>query len=618
MLNTNINIILKNILKLPRVYKILIVLIGDIFFSIISMYLALIVTIGFLNINVFSYYLSLIISVILFVPIFAKFGFYNAIFRYQGNQNIFNIFFGSFCYAFLFIILIYFSKINYISTSAAIIQPIFLLLFILISRILYSSLISYSTSTTGNNILIYGAGNLGVYASTVLLKYSVFGYIDDDINKIGKKINNKEIYKVDEIENIIKLNNIKIIIIAISNLNINQRRQIILSLQNYTIKTVFFPNFDKISNPDVRLKDLEKIKLEDLINRKIQINTSIIEPKIINKSIVVTGAGGSIGSELVKQILDMKPKCLILIDHNEYNLYTIAKFVENNLNIYFQKTYTYLTSVTNYNKIKKIFEQHKPDLVYHAAAYKHVPLAEKNINEYFNNNVIGTINLVNLSLDYNVKNFTFISTDKAVRPTNVMGATKRVAEIYIQSISEFYKTNTTIFSSIRFGNVLGSNGSVVPLFNEQIEKGGPITVTHPEVTRYFMTIGEAVGLVLSSIQISKGGEIFFLDMGKPIKIVDLAKKMINLSGLRIKDNNNPNGDIEIKYTGLRIGEKMHEELFMNNNPQTTQLPQIYMVKENFIPFKEFEKIYESSKEAIKTNNKDLILKILKSVVEGFN
>lgn len=612
----NLKKIVSILIEIPREYKILIVLFFDIIFSIISMYLAITLSTASFRINIFEYSIYIFLSILFFIPIFALFGFYNSIFRYAGVQNFLNILLGSVFYGFLFILIIHLSNLLLLDLSSSILQPIFLFIFILFSRLFYSFLITYNTSNY-KNILIYGAGNLGVYASSVLNKYFVFGYIDDDKNKIGKKIYNKSIFKVDQIKDILKKNDIQLILIAISNLSLNQRREIILNLQKYRVRTVFFPSFEKIATGEIKLKDLERIKLEDLIDRKIHINTSKMRNYISNKVILITGAGGSIGSELVKQISIMKPKSIILIDHNEFNLYQISKFLNSNINFDSNKVYTYLSSITNYEKMNEIFNIHKPELVYHAAAYKHVPLAENNINEYFNNNVIGTTNIANLSIDFNIKHFFFISTDKAVRPTNVMGATKRFAEIFLQSLSVNNMNKNTIISSIRFGNVLGSNGSVVPLFNEQIENGGPVTVTHPDVTRYFMTIPEAVSLVISSIQIANNGSIFFLDMGKPIKIYDLAKKMIGLHGLKIKNSENPNGDIEIKFIGLRDGEKLHEELYFDQNPKTTELLDVFKSNDKFIDLKSFSIQLKNSVDALKQNDENKILEILKNTVEGY-
>ncbi len=431
-------------------------------------------------------------------------------------------------------------------------------------------------------IAIYGAGAAGVQLSTLLRlqrKFIVKFFVDDDPKLWNRNINGIDILPPSSIkENVSKISKI---ILAIPSLPNNKRQDILSNLEKIGIATFQIPSLDKLTSSNVQINDIQPIKIEDLLQRDTVPPISNLIKKIINyNTICITGAGGSIGSELIKQILEFNPKKIVLVEMNELSLYNISKEIEENYTeIDFLPV---LGDCSNYKFIKKIFYDNNVDIVFHAAAYKHVPLVEINPIEALKNNIFSTMSVCKAAMSVNLKLMMLISSDKAVRPTNVMGLSKRISELVVQyfaSINDNYKIKKTEsytrFSMVRFGNVLGSSGSVLPLFQKQIDSGGPVTLTHPDIVRYFMTIPEAAQLVLQAAQMAKGGDVFLLDMGQAIKIKDFAMKLIKLNGLTIKDESNKNGDIEIIYTGLRTGEKLFEELLVNSKAISTDHPLIY-------------------------------------------
>jgi len=376
------------------------------------------------------------------------------------------------------------------------------------------------------------------------------------------------------------------------------------------------PGLTELAQGKVKIDDLLQVSIKDLLGRKlVEPNESLLGKNITNKTVAVTGAGGSIGSELCRQIAFLKPKALILFEINELALYEIDKEL-NNINIHYSfNIYPILGSVNNKKRLKNLFNRFDVDTVYHSAAYKHVPMVEFNNTEGVENNIFGTFNCALAAIDAGVKNFVLISTDKAVRPTNIMGATKRAAELILQALA--VKQNSTTFTMVRFGNVLGSSGSVIPLFKKQIIEGGPITVTDKEIIRYFMTVTEAVELTIQAGAMGTGGDVFVLDMGKPVKIQELAKKMIRLSGLQVKDKLNPNGDIEIKYTGLRVGEKLYEELLIGDNVSKTANPLIMRAEENMITWVELKELLGELNNINDNFDYVNLRKVLMKIVPGF-
>lgn len=430
----------------------------------------------------------------------------------------------------------------------------------LIVKSLYNTL--YNPSSEKKNVIIFGAGEFGTITKRTLdrdagNKHKVIAFFDDDESKIGKNLENVTIYSIKSLESFIVKYNIEKLILAKRNIDPETKNLIIEIGLNSNTEILTVPEVNTWINGELSFNQIKNIKIEDLLERKpIVLDENQIKRKTLNKTILVTGAAGSIGSEIVRQLIRFKPEQIILFDHAETPLYDLE--LELKEKQHFDDFKIVIGSISNKSRLKYIFTEYAPSIVYHAAAYKHVPMMEGNPSEAVRTNIIGTKNLADISIEFNVEQFVMVSTDKAVNPTNVMGASKRIAEMYIQAINETASTN---FVTTRFGNVLGSNGSVILRFKKQIDEGGPVTVTHPEVTRYFMTIPEACQLVLEAGSMSKGGEIYLFDMGKSVKIVDLAKKMIKLSGLEIGK------DIQITYTGLRPGEKLYEEL-LNDKENT--------------------------------------------------
>ena len=440
-------------------------------------------------------------------------------------------------------------------------------------------------------VLIYGAGDAGLQLSLALnnsSKLHPIGFIDDNKEVQGTRISGLNVYASNDIEDLINDLKVDEVLIAIPSASRADRFTIIDRLERYQVVVRTLPGLTEIAQGKVKIDDLLQVSIKDLLGRKsVEPNGLLLGKNITDKTIVVTGAGGSIGSELCRQIAYLKPKALILFEINELALYSIDKEL-NNFNTDIFNIYPILGSVNNKKRLKNVFEHFKVDTVYHAAAYKHVPMVEFNNTEGVDNNVFGTLNCAMSAIDSGVKNFVLISTDKAVRPTNTMGATKRVAELILQALS--VEQNTTTFCMVRFGNVLGSSGSVIPLFKKQIIEGGPLTVTDKNIIRYFMTVTEAVELTIQAGAMGTGGDVFVLDMGKPVKIKELAEKMIQLSGLHVKDELHTDGDIEIIYTGLRAGEKLYEELLIGDNVSKTENPLIMRAKEDMINWEEL-KIY---------------------------
>jgi FlaA1/EpsC-like NDP-sugar epimerase len=463
------------------------------------------------------------------------------------------------------------------------------------------------------NVLIYGAGESGIVTKRTLerdadIRYKVIGFIDDDSKKKGRSLEGVFIYQPDKLAELIKENEIETVIISILNISSVRKNELVEICLQHNVRVLSVPPVSKWINGELSLNQLKTIEIEQLLERDaIKLDVSLIEQQLQNKTILVTGAAGSIGSELARQILRFHPKKVILLDNAESPLHEME--LELSEKYAPQKFEVVMGDVRNPDRMRNVFNTFKPQLVYHAAAYKHVPMMENNPSESILTNVLGTKITANLAVEFNIEKFVLISTDKAVNPTNVMGASKRIAEIYTQSLG---KKSSVKFITTRFGNVLGSNGSVIPRFRKQIEQGGPITVTDPNITRYFMTIAEACSLVLEAGCMGIGGEIFVFDMGKQVKIVDLARKMIQLSGLV------ENRDIKIVYTGLRPGEKLYEELLASaENTLPTHHPQILIGKVKQYNFEEINQKIESLIGLFDTQNNANIVAAMKDLVPEF-
>ncbi|MBI96389.1 polysaccharide biosynthesis protein [bacterium] len=479
----------------------------------------------------------------------------------------------------------------------------------------------YSFSRSSNSrvtVAIFGAGKAGVMLAESIQESSKFilcAMFDDDENKHGTIINSNPVFSSKKIEETISNLNIKIVLLAIPSLGKSHRLKILNRLSKFPIRVMELPSIENIIDGEVTIEHIKEVQVEDLLGRaSMQPIDSLLNKNIKGKNVLVTGAGGSIGSELCKQILDLQPNLIILYEQSEFNLYSIhskLEGVETNC-----KIIPVLASIQNRYKLEAIFKNHEIDTVYHAAAYKHVPMVESNPCDGVWNNIVGTYRLANKALEYKVELFVLISTDKAVRPTNVMGATKRFSELILQGLNEA-KESSTKFTMVRFGNVLDSAGSVLPLFRNQIKSGGPLTVTHPEVIRYFMSIPEASQLVIQAGAMSVGGDVFLLDMGNPVNILDMAKKMIHLSGLEIFDKETGTGDIKIKITGLRPGEKLYEELLIGENSQATEHPRIMKAHEEKLTLETVSEAITDFQDACKKQDNEKVMSILNKYVAGF-
>ena len=477
-----------------------------------------------------------------------------------------------------------------IPRSIGLLQPLLLFFGIISSRIAIKYFITdvYNIQNKSNkkNIIIYGGGEAGqqlVIALQNNFDFKVVGIIDDDVQLHGQLLLGQKIYSQSNLKKLIRTKNVSLVFIAMPSISRSKRQKIIEKLSQYKLSVKTLPSISEIIDGRVTISDIKDLNINDLLNREqIAPDINLLNKNINLKTVLVTGAGGSIGSELCRQIIKLKPTKLLLVELNEFALYKIYEELKSyNEKL---KIISLLVNVQNQSKLETIFETFKVDTVYHAAAYKHVPLVEENICEGIKNNVFGTLAVAKASMIKNVSNLVLISSDKAVRPTNVMGATKRLAELCMQGIYSIKKNSSTNFAIVRFGNVLESSGSVIPKFKKQIEDGGPVTLTHKDVSRYFMTITEAAQLVIQAGAMGINSDVFILDMGKSVKIKDLISKMINLSGFEIKNNKNLTGDIEIEIIGLRPGEKLYEELLLGDNPQKTNHSKIQKASDPFIPY----------------------------------
>ncbi|UTW00176.1 polysaccharide biosynthesis protein [Marinomonas rhizomae] len=608
--------------SLPRFYKRLISLIIDALFVVLAFVCAYWARLGeFRVVGDNSLWFVLIGTIIVTLLANIKLGLYRAVLRYLTFHAFSAILFGAAVSAFSITTFAYFAKAPIPRTVPIIYFP-FLVMLCGGARLLVRAMLVQKSSKTSESVLVLGAGSTGRQLSLALRQasaYQVKGFIDYDDSLVNTIIQGVSVYHLDEIGRLIKKYRIKKVLLAIPRATRSERKKVIDQLLPYAVEVLTVPDFNDIVTGKAKVSELQDVAVDDLLGRDVvEPVASLMQANIYGKVVMVTGAGGSIGSELCRQILVQRPSTMILFDVSEFALYEINKELDELLReLPFDLMIVPLIgSVQNISRLASIMKAFGVHTVYHAAAYKHVPLVEYNAVEGVRNNAFGTYYCAKAAIESSVESFVLISTDKAVRPTNVMGATKRMAELGLQALAEAEAKKAakqekfTRFCMVRFGNVLGSSGSVIPVFKKQIFENQPITVTHPDIIRYFMTIPESAQLVIQAGAMGKGGDVFVLDMGEPVKIVDLAINLIKLSGLEVKSTENPNGDIEIQFTGLRPGEKLFEELLIGDNVQETQHKRIMTANERFLSLSDFAQTMEQLDQACHDFDHEKVREIL--------
>ncbi|MDK2603666.1 nucleoside-diphosphate sugar epimerase/dehydratase [Vibrio vulnificus] len=612
--------------SLPRVHKRLISLAIDTLLITFSFFMAIWVRHGEVAVSVsVETWLTLAGTVVVTLIAFTRLGLYRAVLRYLTFHALTVVVFGALISALSITTFAYFFNAE-VPRTVPVIYMTFLALLCGGARMMVRSLIVQASRKGCERVLIYGAGSTGRQLAIALRNaetYQVKGFIDNDPSLENTIIQGLTVHSSQQISRLVEKQEIEKILLAMPRATRSERKGIIDGLLHLPVEVLTVPDFKDIVNGNATVDELKDVAIEDLLGRDpVEPNPELMKANIHGKVVMVTGAGGSIGSELCRQIVRQKPKTLILFELSEYGLYEIDKELSDMVEAMQLEVeiIPLLGSVQRINRLSATMRAFGVQTVYHAAAYKHVPLVEYNVVEGVRNNVFGTYYSAKAAIEAGVESFVLISTDKAVRPTNVMGTSKRMAELALQALAakENDKVNGTRFCMVRFGNVLGSSGSVIPLFKRQIEEGQAITVTHPDIIRYFMTIPEAAQLVIQAGAMGKGGDVFVLDMGEPVKIVDLAKNLIQLSGLEVKSSDNPNGDIEIKFTGLRPGEKLYEELLIGDNVEGTDHERIMTANEQFLPLEEFNQILDNLDRACHEFDHETIRQILLETPTGFN
>ena len=609
------------ILNLPRYQKRIVSVVTDSVFILLALWLSICIRLEIFYIPnnklvIGSFVLTLAVT----IGVFIRLGLYRAVIRYLSNHALIAVVSGVSVSALIFSASSFLLKAP-VPRSAPFIYWGLALLFVGGSRMLVRSYVHQTKRKLKEKVIIYGAGTSGIQLANALFQGEEFqpiAYVDDNKTREGSVFQGLRVHNPAQLSKLIEKHGVNKLLLAIGSAPHSQRSLILRYLEPLPIQVQTIPNMAEVISGRARIEEIKDIEIEDLLGRDpIAPNNELLDAFIKDKVVMVTGAGGSIGSELCRQIIQHKPKELVLFELSEFNLYTTHSELqtlinEHQLDVDLKPV---MGSVQREHRLEVIMRTFNVQTVYHAAAYKHVPLVEHNVVEGVRNNIFGTWYAAEAAIKAKVETFVLISTDKAVRPTNVMGASKRMAELVLQGLSK--RQHTTRFCMVRFGNVLGSSGSVVPLFRKQIKKGGPITVTHPDIIRYFMTIPEAAQLVLQAGNMGEGGDVFVLDMGAQVKIADLARKMVHLMGLEVKEEGNPEGNIEIAFTGLRPGEKLYEELLIGDDPQGTGHPRIMKAQELALKWDEVRDVLGRLDKACHTFDCDKVRAILEETPLGF-
>mgnify|MGYP002713170730 CR=1 FL=1 len=615
------------VLALPRYAKRIIALTVDASLCVLTVWLAYYLRLGEFVSLVGQPMWVVAASLGLALPIFIVSGLYRAIFRYSGWPALLTVTRAVAIYGLLFLSVFTAIGFSGIPRTIGLIQPLLLLFAIAGSRVLARYWLGgmYQSQLRMGDLpkaLIYGAGISGRQLASAMTNSTdlrVTGFLDDDVRLHGHVLNGLPVYSPDDLPRLIETNGMTDVLLALPTVQRKRRNEILAQMLNYHVAVRTLPSLDDLAQGKVAISDLRELDIDDLLGREPVVPNHILLGKCVtDKTVLITGAGGSIGSELCRQIIKLSPTTLLLVEQSEFALYNLHQellgrvpaLVGSKINLI-----PLLASVRDDARMREIMGTWKPHTVYHAAAYKHVPLVEHNPAEGVRNNVLGTLAAAKAAMEQGVADFVLVSTDKAVRPTNIMGASKRLAEMVLQALAA--SSAHTRFCMVRFGNVLGSSGSVVPKFRQQVRDGGPITLTHPHITRYFMTIPEAAQLVIQAGAMAKGGDVFVLDMGQPVKIMDLARRMVELSGLTVQDEQNPEGEIEIRITGLRPGEKLYEELLIGHNPDTTSHARIMKAHDDFLPWNLLEGRLDALVVALDENDVDVIKGMLQQMVSGY-
>ena len=640
------------LLGLTRRQKRAFQVVTDVFLVWFALWMAFVVRLGIDElINPFTEYLWLFLSAtVIAIPLFVRFGMYRAVMRYFGNDALIAIIKAVSLSSMFLALVVYWSGNHQMFVPRSVIFNYWWLSMVMIGGLRLAMRqyflgdwftaaqhVPFTNRDDGlPKVAIYGAGAAGNQLVAALRMGRLLrpvAFIDDDSSIADRVISGLHVYKPKHIQQMVDVTGAQQILLAIPSANRGRRREILTFLEGFALHVQSVPGFMDLASGRVKVDDIQEVDIADLLGRdSVPPQDELLEHCIKEQSVLITGAGGSIGSELCRQILTLQPTTLLLYEHSEFNLYSILqeleqRIVRESLSV---KLLPILGSVRNQEKLFDVMKTWRVNTVYHAAAYKHVPMVEHNIAEGVLNNVMGTLSAAQASLRANVANFVLISTDKAVRPTNVMGSTKRLAEMTLQALSSeiapvlfgetsnVSRVNKTRFTMVRFGNVLGSSGSVIPLFHKQIKSGGPLTVTHPKITRYFMSIPEAAQLVIQAGSMGQGGDVFVLDMGEPVKIVELAEKMVHLSGLSIRSDKNLQGDISIEFTGLRPGEKLYEELLIGDNVVTTPHPMIMSANEDYLPWDVLKARLTELLSAVEQDDYTRVRQLLRETVSGYS